>query len=382
MCPDPSQLSPLKPTLGPECSRPSPLEHAVRLALLQPLLAVPFALFFGTLFGANIRSYVLCYKMSLIFALCICPGIWAVRNFVLPRLVREARDRQAMGIQIALWFVGVSIVGAYIAAAIIQFTLLPGFLGSWRAVAISGMYTLIFSALFTGINFAIAFYRLSTERARAVEQMRAELAEAELRALRAQINPHFLFNTLNSIAALIGENPAAADDLTTRLAEVFRYALRASEREHSRLADELAFLRSYLEIERTRFGDRLEVEESIEPGLNSALVPSLLLQPVVENAVRHGISPRPEGGTLRLTARREAGELAIEIWDDGPGMNGGEPASGTGFGLHSVRERLRAAGLPDALDIESAPGRGTRVRIRLPLTTESNLPTSSKGTPS
>jgi sensor histidine kinase YesM len=260
-----------------------------------------------------------------------------------------------------------SIAGAYAASFIIHFTLLPGFMGGWRQVVVSGLFTLLFSAVFTGYNFARVFYYQAIERARAVEQIRAELAEAELRALRAQIHPHFLFNTLNSIAALIRESPAAAEDMTTRLADVFRYTLRASEHERSRFRDELDFLRSYLEIERIRFGGRLRIEERIEPGLDSSLVPSLLLQPVVENAVRHGIAPRPEGGTLTLSARRQGGRLLLEVADDGPGMNGTTSTSGTGFGLHSVRERLRAAGLPDALEIDSPAGGGTRVRITVPI---------------
>lgn len=362
-----------------------PLAHLIRLLLVQPLFAIPFALFFGTLFGARWSDYVLSYKMSLVFAYCIGPTIWMVRHVVQPRIsVRCIEDRENFGWQIGAWYIGASVVSSYIAAAIIHFTLLPGFLGSLRSVVISGFFTLLFSGLFTGFNFARVFYRQSVDRARAVEKIRAELAEAELRALRAQIHPHFLFNTLNSIASLIVENPAAAEEMTTRLAEVFRYTLRASEHERSRFGDELEFLRSYLEIERIRFGGRLRVEEDIEPGLESAQVPSLLLQPVVENAVRHGIGPRVEGGTVRIRARREGVALAIEISDDGVGMNGIAATSGNGFGLHSVRERLRAAGHTDALHIESAPGRGTRVRITLAGDTLAPATplVSTKGTPS
>src|SRR5262249_19636433 len=155
--------------------------------------------------------------------------------------------------------------------------------------------------------------------------------------------PHFLFNTLNTIASLIHSNPAGAEDTTTRLADVFRYTLRASEREHARLGDELEFLRAYLDIERTRFGGRLRIEDAIAPGLESQLVPCLLLQPLVENAVRHGVSQRAEGGTVRITARRESDHLVIEVADDGPGFDGRGVPGGTGFGLHSVRERLRAS---------------------------------------
>jgi sensor histidine kinase YesM len=213
----------------------------------------------------------------------------------------------------------------------------------------------------------MAYHDLALERARAVEQTRAELAQAELRALRAQINPHFLFNTLNSIASLVISDPRAAEDMTTRLADLFRYTLRASEREHSTLGAELDFLRAYLQIERMRFGDRLRLQESIEPGLETLQVPSLLLQPLVENAVRYAVGPSAEGARIDLGARRVDERLVLEVADDGPGLDETRPVSGTGFGLHAVRERLRAAGYDGALEIDTAPGKGTRIRITLPI---------------
>ena len=197
----------------------------------------------------------------------------------------------------------------------------------------------------------------------------SELERAELRALRAQVNPHFLFNTLNSIAALIHENPAAAEDVVTRLADVFRHALTASGREHTRFADELEFLRSWLAIERVRFGDRLRVVEDVEPGLEDVPVPGLLFQPLIENAVRYAVAPRAEGGTVTLRVRRDpAGDtFTAEIADDGPGFALGSRPRGNGVGLESVRERIRLGGRGHAFALESAPGFGTRVRVTLPL---------------
>ncbi len=348
---------------------PTPARKLLDVLWQAPLWAVPFAFFFGTLYGSRWPDYLLTYKMSLILAYCISLAIWGVKRVMIPRFIGCDYDdeRRRMNWQIGLYISGACLVASYVGVFIIHFTILPGFMGSPRAVIVSGMFAAVFTALFGGINYAIIFYRQAMERARAVEQVRADLAEAELRALRAQINPHFLFNTLNSIASLIHDDPPAAEDITTRLADVFRYSLLASERETTRFADELEFLRAYLAIERTRLGDRLKIEEDLEPGLESVPVPSLLLQPVVENAVHHGVSPRPQGGTLGLRARRAGEALVIEISDDGPGFDPAARPSGNGFGLHAVRERLRLAGPPHAIEIETAPGRGTRVRITLPI---------------
>ncbi len=346
----------------------APRRTFLRLLWTQPLWAIPFALFFGTLWaGSKPGGYLLAYEVSLVFAYAIGAALWLTERYVRTRLHPPGRDR----LTVSSWSIGLaygasSLVASYLAATIVHFTLLPGFLGSARAIVVSGMFTLLFFGLFSGINFARAFHAQALERARAVEQIRAELAEAELRALRAQINPHFLFNTLNSIAALIRVDPQAAEDTTTRLADIFRYVLRASESGHAPLADEIEFLHAYLEIERTRFGERLRIEERIEPGIGAIEVPGFLLQPLVENAVRYAVAPRPEGGRIRLSAARDGALLRLEVADDGPGMDGAAPPAGSGFGLRSVRERIATAGPPHALDIDSAPGRGTTIRITLP----------------
>jgi sensor histidine kinase YesM len=157
--------------------------------------------------------------------------------------------------------------------------------------------------------------------------------------------------------------------VVTRLADVFRHALTASGREHTRLADELDFLRSWLAIERVRFGDRLRVVEDVEPGLDDVPVPGLLFQPLVENAVRYAVATRAEGGTITLRVHRDTSgdTLTAEVADDGPGFSPGTRPRGNGVGLESVRERLRLGGEKHAFALESAPGTGTRVRITLPL---------------
>ena len=334
----------------------------------QPLWAIPFALFFGTLYGGSWTSYLYALRISLVFSLSVGLTLWVVSQFVEPRLERAIPPEDPRGLRIGFAYVIGAMLGSWIGAAVVHFTVMPGFLGSPRAFLISGMFTLLFVGLFSGISFAIVFYRQAVERAGAVELARRQLAEAELRALRAQIHPHFLFNTLNSIASLISTDPGIAEDVTTRLAELFRYTLQASDRETSPLGDELDFVHNYLEIERARFGDRLRVRESLEPGLAAVAVPGLLLQPLVENAVHHAVSTRGEGATLELTVRRDGDRLLLEVADDGPGIQNAPPSDGAGFGLHSVRERLRVLGPPHEIQIESAPGRGTRVRVFLPLT--------------
>ena len=209
----------------------------------------------------------------------------------------------------------------------------------------------------------------------AVEQMRAELAQAELRALRAQIQPHFLFNTLNSIASLIPANPRGRrgdDDAARRRVPLRAPRLRARAR--ARWATSSTFLRAYLEIERTRFGERLRVEEAIEPGLEAVLVPSLLLQPLVENAVRHGVSTRPEGGTRHdLAARRDGDRLVARGRRRRPGMTRRRPRPATASASTRCASGCARPGRRDAPRDRSAPGRGTRVRITLPAVPSSHL---------
>jgi signal transduction histidine kinase len=349
--------------------------------LWQPAAwGVPFALFFALIYMPSWDGLVLSYKLSAVFAYSIRLGLQAVKWWILPPLLARVGDPECSRTE-HYWIPGScytagALLGAALAAVLADRFILPGFIGSSRAIALTATYTLLFTALFVGINYAVVFYRQAVERARAVEQVRAELAQAELRALRAQMQPHFLFNTLNTIAALIVEDPRVAEDTVTRLAEVLRYVLARSSQEHAPLGDELTFVRDLLAIERLRLGARLRVVEEVEGGLDGVPVPTLLLQPLVENAVRYGPGARSEGGTIRLAARRDGTQLVIEVEDDGPGFDPEARPSGTGFGLHSVRERLRALGPPHAIEVRSSPGQGTRIRLTLPMN-----PTRSAGEP-
>src|SRR4030095_516866 len=200
----------------------SPWRRLPHLLWRQPLWAIPFALFFGTLYGASAEAYRQSFAFSIVFAYTVGLAMWATRFFIIPRLPSRpgARDPRALWIGIAYAVTGM--IGTYAGGTIVHFTVGRGFLGDARGVLATGMFGVLFIALFSGIRFAMAYHDLALERARAVEKTKAELAQAELRALRAQINPHFLFNTLNSIASLIASNPLAAEDVTTGLADLFR----------------------------------------------------------------------------------------------------------------------------------------------------------------
>ena len=203
------------------------------------------------------------------------------------------------------------------------------------------------------------------------ERQLTELAAtAQLAALRAQINPHFLFNSLNSIAQLIHADPDAAERCVERLADMFRYILRRAEKEFVPLAEELEMAQAYLDIERARFGERLRVETRVDPRSLRQLIPNLILQPLVENAVKHGLSLKRGAGTIRIDAEVAVGHLDLAVADDGMGIAGPTLAGiyERGVGLRNLRDRLARLYGPSHLpEITSAPGTGTRVRLHLPV---------------
>jgi len=218
------------------------------------------------------------------------------------------------------------------------------------------------------------YYRRYRERAIAAADLQRELVEAKLAALRMQLNPHFLFNTLHAISALIHDDPDAADRMVARLSELLRLSLDQSKPQEVPLAEELAFLDRYLEIERTRFGERLKIDKQIEPSTEEALVPFLLLQPLVENAIRHGIEPREEAGCVAIGAVRKNGMLELRVSDDGAGLT--TDAAGCmkeGIGLSNTRSRLRHLyGEDFSFELSQRSEGGLEARILLPLRRKQN----------
>ena len=208
-----------------------------------------------------------------------------------------------------------------------------------------------------------------------LEEQKHLLLEARLDALQRQINPHFLFNTLNSIASLVRLKPELAREMTVKLANILRALLKDHDT-YVPLSHELSFTDDYLDIEVVRFGaDKLRVEKDIDPRTLDVLVPSILLQPLIENSIKHGLEPRIHGGTVTLRSRLEGNRVSIEVADDGVGITARPESAlqrtGNGIGMQNVRERLEVLyGRQARFTVVSNPGRGTLVSIELP----ANLP--------
>jgi two-component system, LytTR family, sensor kinase len=224
------------------------------------------------------------------------------------------------------------------------------------------------------IDHAAGYYALYRERQLAAAQLASQLATAHLHALRAQLQPHFLFNTLNAVAELVYEDPEAADRMVTRLAALLRRSIATLGQHEVPLRAELDFLETYLDVVRLRFGARVAITVEAPPDVLDALVPTFLLQPLVENALRHGVEPLPEGGRVEVVARRHSGPgsaagvdtVEIEVRDTGRGLPGGAPPS-EGVGLRNTRDRLRQLyGDAYRFTVRDRPGGGTVAAVSVP----------------
>ena len=256
-------------------------------------------------------------------------------------------------------------VAAQVATTVVSFAVASGcvrlLLGVVYEPALFAVVAVV-AALATGVLSAILYGTLAVQRLRASE---AAAVAAELRALRAQINPHFLFNALNTVAALVRTRPAEAERVVEDLADLFRYSLAASERPDVTLAEEVASAELFLDIERARYGDALAVEIDVPADLRAARMPSLVLQPLVENAVKHGVRRAGGRGTVSVVARRQRGDVIVRVGDTGPGFGTDDVADvlGRGTGLTNVADRLRAALGPRAALTLGPGGEGVVVRV-------------------
>jgi LytS/YehU family sensor histidine kinase len=228
-----------------------------------------------------------------------------------------------------------------------------------------------------GIHYAREF----RDRDLSASRLKEQLAQAQLQVLRMQLHPHFLFNTLNTISALIHKDVAAADRMLALLGDLLRDSFEKIGAHEVSLKQEIDFLDRYLEIERTRFQDRLIIEKSIDPGSLDARVPNLILQPLVENAIRHGISRRAGIGHVELSAQRDNGMLAISIRDNGPGLPQEEQISGRGgIGLANSQARLEQLyGRDHRFELRNRPGGGLEVVLAFPFKPMSDAPKRDEG---
>jgi two-component system, LytTR family, sensor kinase len=219
---------------------------------------------------------------------------------------------------------------------------------------------------FVTLLYAIEYYRSSRRHAAAAAELENRLSLAQLEALRSQLHPHFLFNTLNSVSALMHQDVTAADAMLARLSDMLRMTLEADGRQEVTLRDEVAVLELYLDIMRIRFRERLAVEVDIADSLLDERVPSFLLQPLVENTLRHGMNESARRTTVHVTARAEGDTLALQILDDGRGLpSGGAPREGIGLG--NTRRRLEALyGEFGGIKVGAREGGGTEVMVRIP----------------
>ena len=336
------------------------LLHVIRVTIVATLLfGLAFGFFSGEFAGSLAISLTISITLSLLFVL--------DHHLLRPRLTRFPRDRQLI-LEVAFASLE-TVLGAAVALLVcVRIYRIDIPLGSvvFSIVLVFGMVLIMRS-----IRYAREFYHDLGKKELLAEQLRTLAAEAELTALRAQINPHFLFNTLNTIAQLVHSDAGRAEETVERLAEMFRYSLNSSDQRSVLLGDELDFLDIYLDIEKVRFGDRLRISRDIAPETLDILIPSLILQPLVENTIKHG---RKADGSIDLVIRAHLSDDTAEITvtDRGPGLpRHFRIEDSTGCGLRNVDSRLRKTyGNKWGLEIATGEPRGTVVIVRIPVEKE------------
>jgi len=218
-----------------------------------------------------------------------------------------------------------------------------------------------------GAQTGLGYYKMYRERELRASQLEAKLAQSQLQILKMQLHPHFLFNTLNTISELIQKAPDAAESMVTDLSDLLRLSLQTVGRQEVSLQQELDFVTKYLQIEQTRFHDRLAVQMRIDPHALDASVPNMILQPLVENALRHGLAPLACGGQVLIQATRDNASLLLLVSDDGVGLSGGDGEIKEGVGLSNTRARLRHLyGAAHQFEMQGASDQGLTLRMTIP----------------
>ncbi|HEY5883280.1 MAG TPA: histidine kinase [Pyrinomonadaceae bacterium] len=337
-----------------------------------------------TLFGLFFASQVLINRayrgrpLNLAYTLIIwliCAYIWAALTPLVLYLSSRFRvERGRLGnllihLVASLVFSLIQL-GAYL--AVISFTdpLTQPVADVFQEFIVTGLhFNLLTYWALVALSHAADYYRKYQERELSASQLRAQLAHAQLSALKMQLHPHFLFNTLNAIAVLVRKScNKEAVNMISRLSDLLRQSFENIDTQEVSLKEELEFLKSYLEIEQIRFNDRLRVRMEVQPETLAAMVPNLILQPLVENAIRHGIAKRSAAGILEISARRESGTLWLQVRDDGPGMEvNGSKDAGAQIGLTNTRTRLQQLyGEEQTFELANAVGGGAIATLAIP----------------
>jgi two-component system LytT family sensor kinase len=283
-----------------------------------------------------------------------------------PRLTRRLLAHLAGALVLC-----VAWAGAGVALRVMLGTSWPGVplsrhLASWTLISLPWSVFIYFAVL--GCMHAFAYFVEARERETQAARLSGQLAQARLAALRMQLHPHFLFNSLNAITVLVrDQHTREATTMLELLGDVLRQVLRTDPTHEVPLAEELRFLEQYLAIEQVRFSDRLRVAFAVEGDARDAAVPGFVLQPLVENALRHGLADRVEDGVVEVGARREGADLVLWVRDNGAGVRPEAVAGGAGLGLANTRERLATLyGGRARLDVAAHPAGGTIATVRLP----------------
>jgi two-component system LytT family sensor kinase len=318
------------------------------------LLAVPMAVLYAVVAGS---------------ARWLCPNkeeIWKFSPFIdlsLYRSIKQRFKQPSMDWQILFFLVCVFLELSRIEVGRISH-------GNLFFVDPTGAWTEVLVLFSTAIAVALPLRIWNNTRIeQKLEEKERSLIQARMDSLISQINPHFLFNTLNTVSSLIRLDPDTARKVLVKLSSILRRRLK-TQTHFAPLRQELDFIADYLDIEVVRFGrDKLKVAEDIDPAALDVIVPTMILQPLVENAIRHGIGPKIEGGTITLRAKRSKGRISIQVSDDGVGIpkNRLPEIYASGIGIMNVQERLKVLyGHDFSMKVESEPGKGTTVRLELP----------------
>jgi two-component system, LytTR family, sensor kinase len=309
-------------------------------------------------------------KLNLIFWYSwavLSPAIWwAARRFPLQRAGWPRHALIHIAINAALT------IGAGVIYRALRFAIGIPPRGDYTVMILSGLNTalLVYWSVIA-LAHALAYYRRNEAQRIAAADMDRQLAEARLGALRAQLQPHFLFNTLHAISGRVRQDPRGAEDMLGELGELLRTGLHNSPGQEITVGEELQLAERYIAIQRVRFQDRMHVERNVDPAVLPALVPVLVLQPLIENAIEHGIAARVAGGTLRIAARLEGSMVVLEVGDEGGpvGAASSLEASTWGIGLNNTRARLlQLHGEAAALELEAGTS-GVVARVRVPFHT-------------